>query len=65
MPLVGGSRITLPLEDVTQVTSTVRADDLGARHAPGSVCMTGDGARDIVKVCGPAATRLELLACLV
>jgi len=33
MPLVGGGRVSLALEDVAQMAATVGADDLGPLHA--------------------------------
>lgn len=63
--LVGGRGEALALEDVAQVASAVGADDLGAGHAKGVVRMAGHGARDAVKVGGPAASRLELVRRLV
>ena len=61
MPLVGGSGISLALEDMAEVTAAVGADDLGSRHAMAAVYVSGDGAGDAVEVSGPPAARLKFV----
>lgn len=65
MPFIGRRIESFSLEDVTQVSSAVRADDLCARHAKGAILVAGHGAWDGVEVCRPAAARLELVVGLV
>lgn len=61
MALVGGRRVALALEDVAQVAAAVGAHNLCALHAQRAVDVALDGARQAVKVGGPAAARLELV----
>lgn len=65
MPLIGGSRVALALEDVAKMAAAVRADDLCPRHAVATVVSSRDSAGDAVEVCRPAAAGLEFVACLV
>lgn len=65
MTLVGGGIIALALENMSQVTTAVGADNLCSCHTESAVLMTDDGARDAVKIGRPAATRAELVARLV
>lgn len=65
MTLVSRSRIALSLEDVTKMTTTVGADNLGTLHAKGTVGVSGYSTRDGVEEGRPAAARLELVVGLV
>lgn len=61
MPLIRRRRVSFPLEDMTQVSSALRAHDLRPRHAECAIGVAFDGARYAVKVCGPATAGLELV----
>ena len=50
---------------MSQVATTVGADNFGARHAQSTILVASDGSGDAVKVGRPAATRLELVIGLV
>jgi hypothetical protein len=63
--LVGGSRITLALEDVTEMAATVGADNLSALHTESTVGVSGYSTRDGIEESGPSAARLELVVGLV
>lgn len=65
VPLIRGRRVSLAFEDVAQMATAVRADDLGALHAEAGVRMPRDCAGDAVEVRGPAATGLEFVVRLV
>lgn len=52
---VGRRIVTLAFEDVTEMATAVGADNLGAGHAHRAVLMPSHGARQAVKVAGPAA----------
>lgn len=61
MSLVGRRRVSLSLENVSQMTATITADDLRPAHAERSVCVSGDGAGHSVEEGGPAAAGLEFV----
>lgn len=61
MSLVRRRRVSLSLEDVSQVTSTVAAHDLCPLHAECAVGVSGHCARNGVEECRPSAARLELV----
>lgn len=65
MAFVGRGGEPLALEDVAQVPAAVGADDLDALHEHAGVLEALDGARDAVKVGGPAAAAVELVRRLV
>ena len=65
MPLIRRRRVPFPLKHVPQMPAAIRADNLGARHAKGTVRVPGHGAGDVVKVGRPAAAGLELVVGLV
>jgi hypothetical protein len=65
MPLVRWRLEPFPLEHMSEMAATVTADNLDALHAPGVVHVSSDGARDRVKIGGPAAARTELVVRLV
>lgn len=65
MSLIRRRRVSLALENVTQVSTTVRAHNLRPLHAKGAVRVPGHGARHGVKESRPAASRLELVLCSV
>lgn len=59
----GGEALTL--EDVAQMTATVRADDFNTRHPQAAVFVASHGPRDAVEVGGPSTAGLELRVGLV
>ncbi len=61
MPLVCGCRISLALEYVSEVSTTVGADDLRARHAEGAIRVSCHSTWNIVEICRPATSTLELV----
>jgi hypothetical protein len=63
--LVGGGRVSLALENVTEMTTTVGADDLSALHTESAVGVSGHSTRDGIEESGPSAARLELVIGLV
>lgn len=63
--LVGGCGVSLSLEDVSEVTAAIRADNLDSLHAKGAVRMSRHGTGDSVEEGGPAAAGLELVVGLV
>lgn len=65
MTLVSGSRISLSLEDVTEMATTVGADNLGTLHTKGAVGVSGHSTRNGIEESWPAAARLELVVGLV
>lgn len=65
MALIRGRRESLALENMTQVTAAIGADNLSSDGAEASVLVPGDGAGDAVEIRRPAAARAELLCCLV
>ncbi len=50
---------------MTKVAATVAANNLRPLHAESAVCVSRDCTRDGVKICWPAASRLELVVCFV
>ena len=65
MPLVRRRRISLSLEDMSQMPAAVAADDFRAFHTESPVGMASDGARHSVEECGPPAAGFELVRCFV
>ena len=65
MTLVGGGRVSLALEDVTEMTATVRADNLSALHTKSAVGVSGHSTRNGIEESRPAAARFELVVGLV
>ncbi len=65
MSLVGRSTVSLALEDMSQMTTAVRAHDLCSRHAERAISVTSHSSRDVVEVCWPSAARLELMGSFV
>jgi hypothetical protein len=61
VPLVRRCRVSFALEHMSQVTSTVAANDLCPLHAECAVGVSGHGARHGVKEGRPSAARLELV----
>jgi len=61
VPLVRGCRVSLALEHMSQVASTVAANDLCPLHAESAVGVSGHGARNGVEEGRPSATGLELM----
>lgn len=65
MPLIGRRRVSLSLEHMSQMPTTVCAHYLYPLHAERPVCMPCDRAWDGVEESRPAASGLELLVCAV
>lgn len=65
MPLISRGRISLALEHMSQVSSTVAAHDLDSLHAKRTVDMSRHSAGHRVEESGPATPGLELLVCSV
>jgi len=63
--LIGGSRVSLALENVTKMAATVGADNLSALHSESAVGMSSHSTRHGIEESGPAAARLELVVGLV
>jgi hypothetical protein len=63
--LVGRGRVSLALEDVTEMAATVGANNLSALHAKSAIGMSGYSTRDGIEESRPAAARLELVVGLV
>ena len=61
MSLVRRRGVSLSLEDMSQVTSTVAAHNLCPLHAKRAVGVSSHRSRNGVKECRPAAARLELV----
>jgi len=55
----------LALEDMSQVTSTIIADNLCPHHAKTRVGLLSDSARYGIPECGPSAARVELVVCFI
>jgi len=62
MPLVGRRRITLALEHMTQMPSTVVAHNLNPLHTKRAILISANGARDCIEERGPSTTGLEFVA---
>ena len=65
MSLIRRRRVSLSLEHMSQMSSTVAANDLCPLHAERAVGVSCHSARDSVKERRPAAARLELVVGLV
>jgi hypothetical protein len=63
--LVGGGRVSLALENVTEMATTVGADNLSTLHTESAVGVSGYSTRDGIEESGPSAARLELVVGLV
>jgi len=61
MSLICRSGVSFSLEDVAQMSTTVRAHNFCSVHTECSVSVSGYCARDIVEVCGPSAARLKFV----
>jgi hypothetical protein len=56
MPLVGRRGVPFSLEDMTEVATTIAADDLCPGHAEGAVRVSSHGAGDAVEISRPSAS---------
>lgn len=65
MSLVRRRREPFALEDMSQMSATIAAYNLGTLHTEGPINVSGNRPRDRVKVCGPAAAGIELVCGLV
>jgi hypothetical protein len=63
VPLVGGRRVALALEHMSQVASAVGAHDLRPLHSKSAVGVSGHSAGNGIEESGPATARLELMLC--
>ena len=61
MPLVRRGRVSLSLENVSQMTSAVRAHDLRPLHTECAISVSCHSPRNVVEICRPAAARLEFV----
>lgn len=61
MSLVCGRGVTFSFEHMTQMASTITADDLCSLHTKSAVCVPCHGTRDGVVERRPSAAGLELL----
>lgn len=61
MTLICGSRVSLALKHMAEMTSAVGTDNLRSLHAKCAVHMSGHSTGDRIKVCRPTAARLELV----
>jgi len=65
MPLISRCRISLTLENMSQVSTTVAAHYLCPLHAKGAVRVASDRTGQRIEVCWPSAATLELVFRLV
>jgi len=65
MPLIRRCRISLTLEYMSQMPSTVGAHNFGPAHSKSTVGMSRYSAWNGVKESGPSTARLELVVCFV
>lgn len=65
MSLIRWRREPLALEDMSQMTSAVRAGDFNAGHTEAPVLVPRYRARDTVEIGRPPAARFELVGCFV
>lgn len=61
VPLVGRCAVSLALEDVSKMATTVAANNLRPRHAKRTIRVPRHRARDVVKIRWPSAAGLELV----
>jgi hypothetical protein len=61
MSLIRWRLVAFSFKDMTQMPTTVAADNLRSRHAEVAVGVSGHRARDGVKVRRPAAAGLEFV----
>ena len=61
VPLIGRVVISLALEHMSQMSSTVTANNLRPLHTESAICMPRHRTRDVVKVRWPSTARLELV----
>lgn len=65
MSLVRRRRVSLALEHMSQMTPTVRADNLCSLHSECAIGVASDSTWDVIEVCRPSAARLELVGSFV
>ena len=65
MPLVCRGVVSLALEHVPKMSTTVAANNLCPGHSERAVGLSRHGAWDVVEVCRPSTARLEFVVCLV
>jgi len=65
MPFIRRRSISLSLEHMSQMSTTIRADNLRSLHTEGAVGVASHSPRDGVEVSGPPASRLKLMVCFV
>jgi len=61
MPLISRRRVSLPLENMPQMSPTIAAHDLRPRHPEGAVRMPRHRPRDTVEIRRPATPAFELV----
>lgn len=65
MSLICRSLVTLSLEDMSQMATTITAHDFGPLHSKGSIGVARHSTRDTVEVGGPSTAALEfVLSCV-
>jgi hypothetical protein len=62
MPLIRWCRVTLSLEDMSQMTATIRANNLRPRHTKCAIGMSRHRAWHCIEESGPSAAGLELVS---
>lgn len=65
VPLICRRRISLALENMTQMSTTVIAHNLNPLHAKRAILIPSNSARNGIEESRPAAPRLELVGGLV
>lgn len=65
MPLICWRGISFSLENMSQMSSTIRTNNLGSLHSESTIGMPGHSTWDVVEICWPPTARLELVVCLV
>lgn len=65
MPLICRGVVSLALEHVSKMSTTVAANNFCPGHSERAVGASRHGAWDVVEVCRPSTARLEFVVCLV
>lgn len=65
MSLISWRRITLSLEDVSQMASAIAANNLCSLHTKGAISVSSDRPWNGIEICGPTTAALEFVFRLV
>lgn len=65
MPLIRRRRVSLPLENMPKMSTTLRTNNLRPLHSERAIRMPSHSAWDRIEVCRPTAARFELVGCAV